>query len=169
MKEGYKYCCSCNEELPSTKEFFHANKDSIDGLRCNCKKCRKEKIPRSERKYKRCFFCYEIKPNNEAYFHNHSRGGLRSKCKICFNLKSKENHLMSKYNMTILEYEDLHNQQEGKCKICKKSKQLNVDHCHTSGHVRGLLCSNCNTALGMFKDKIQFMENAIEYLKENQK
>lgn len=44
-----------------------------------------------------------------------------------------------------------------------KSK-LVVDHCHDTGIVRGLLCHNCNRALGLFKDKIEVLKNAIKYL-----
>ena len=44
-----------------------------------------------------------------------------------------------------------------------KSK-LVVDHCHATGKVRGLLCHNCNRALGLLKDKISVLKNAIQYL-----
>jgi len=61
-------------------------------------------------------------------------------------------------------------EQEHKCAICLTSdvdleKLLAVDHCHTTGKVRGLLCSNCNLALGNFKDNITNLEQAIKYLK----
>ena len=42
---------------------------------------------------------------------------------------------------------------------------LNVDHCHETGKIRGLLCHNCNRALGLFKDNVEFLERAILYLK----
>lgn len=55
------------------------------------------------------------------------------------------------------------------CAICKKHKSnftraLAVDHCHTTGKIRGLLCTNCNRALGNIKDSIDNLKNAIEYL-----
>jgi len=64
-------------------------------------------------------------------------------------------------------------EQEHKCAICSTSdadldKLLSVDHCHTTGKVRGLLCNNCNLALGNFKDKIENLKSAINYLKQEQ-
>jgi hypothetical protein len=61
-------------------------------------------------------------------------------------------------------------EQEHKCAICLTSdtdldKLLSVDHCHTTGKIRGLLCNNCNLALGNFKDNLNSLENAIKYLK----
>lgn len=57
------------------------------------------------------------------------------------------------------------------CKRCKISKsleefhkKLSVDHCHKTGKVRGLLCSNCNTAIGLLKEDINVLKNAINYL-----
>lgn len=63
--------------------------------------------------------------------------------------------------------------QRGLCAICGNSPDLNkqhtglvIDHCHTSGSVRALLCHKCNQALGLFKDNINSLKNAIEYLKK---
>jgi Recombination endonuclease VII len=42
----------------------------------------------------------------------------------------------------------------------------NVDHCHTTGKIRGLLCGNCNSALGLIKENIPSMENMIAYIKK---
>jgi len=49
----------------------------------------------------------------------------------------------------------------------KKIQALAIDHCHVTGKVRGLLCANCNRALGLFKDDIQTLKNAIAYLEQN--
>lgn len=66
------------------------------------------------------------------------------------------------------------NTQNHLCKICNlpgfkldpRSKTLLVvDHCHSTGKVRGLLCHNCNRALGLFKDNTNSIENALNYLK----
>lgn len=59
------------------------------------------------------------------------------------------------------------------CEICGKSEENNgkglaIDHCHNTGKIRGMLCSNCNTALGLFDDNIDVMKRAIEYVKEKQ-
>lgn len=55
--------------------------------------------------------------------------------------------------------------QKGRCRICKKKSDTPcVDHCHASMKVRGLLCVNCNTGLGNFKDNPYLLRKAIEYL-----
>lgn len=71
--------------------------------------------------------------------------------------------------MPLKEYDDFFNKQNGKCAICKISADecttlLAVDHDHKTGRVRGLLCKPCNFALGIFKDKIDVLNEAIKYL-----
>ena len=58
------------------------------------------------------------------------------------------------YGMAPGQYETMLEEQEGKCQICHETRgtDLVVDHCHDSGVIRGLLCSRCNTMLGMAKD-----------------
>lgn len=62
-------------------------------------------------------------------------------------------------------------EQGGVCAICfgldKSNKNLSVDHDHSTGKVRGLLCGLCNSGLGMFKDNIDNIERAIEYLNKS--
>ena len=54
----------------------------------------------------------------------------------------------------------------GKCQICETDSDLNIDHCHATKLVRGILCGNCNKALGLFKDDVLRMSSAISYLKK---
>lgn len=77
----------------------------------------------------------------------------------------RKSRLKNKYGLTLKEYEELVQRQGGKCAICKKkSPKLCVDHDHSTGKVRGALCTPCNTGLGFFRDDIVFLENAITYL-----
>jgi len=76
-----------------------------------------------------------------------------------------------KYGITGIEYEKLMNNQNNKCAICGKEpngyyKRLGVDHDHVTGKVRGLLCPNCNTAVGLLKDDIVILSRAIDYLSQ---
>jgi hypothetical protein len=59
----------------------------------------------------------------------------------------------------------MHEAAGGVCQICGDDERLGVDHCHASGRLRGLLCSRCNTGLGMFRDRPELLAEAIEYLK----
>jgi len=78
---------------------------------------------------------------------------------------------ISKYGITRQQWEDMAKNQGYCCAICKTKqpkKRMAVDHCHSTGKVRGLLCSSCNMALGMIKDNILIAESLIRYLKDNQ-
>jgi Recombination endonuclease VII len=55
--------------------------------------------------------------------------------------------------------------QAGVCAICLAASAEHVDHDHTTGHVRGVLCFNCNVAIGQFKDDPWVLQRAIEYLR----
>ena len=57
--------------------------------------------------------------------------------------------------------------QNNKCAICKNefTKTPSIDHCHNTGLVRGLLCSDCNVGIGFLKDNKEYLSNAIKYLK----
>lgn len=95
-----------------------------------------------------------------------------SKCKNCLRRYNKDFNLKLDFGISLEQYEDILIDQLGVCAICNKkepvkNKRLAVDHCHTSGKIRGLLCSNCNLALGHFKDNVQFLANAISYLESN--
>ena len=74
--------------------------------------------------------------------------------------------LRKKYNMSIIEYDRMYKSQDYSCKICLRdvNYNLHVDHCHTTGKVRGLLCSKCNKGLGSFEDNIDSLKAAIDYL-----
>ena len=79
--------------------------------------------------------------------------------------------LKREYNITKEEYDRLNDKQGGVCAICSgdnsgsiKFQFLVVDHDHSSGFVRGLLCSKCNMALGGFRDDPNILYNAFEYL-----
>ena len=85
---------------------------------------------------------------------------------------SRETHLKRKFNITTEQYETMLNNQGGVCYICQNLCDtgffLAVDHDHNTGIIRGLLCKNCNSGLGMFKDNQESMRRAIEYLNVNQ-
>ena len=85
--------------------------------------------------------------------------------------QSRKSHLWTTYGMTMDEYNQMFAEQEGCCAICGEHQtelrsRLCVDHSHTTGKVRGLLCGECNKGLGHFKDNPEALANAISYLKE---
>lgn len=61
----------------------------------------------------------------------------------------------------------LTNIQNGLCAICKlPTESLVLDHCHDTGKIRGLLCGTCNTGLGMFRDSVETVRAATDYLSQ---
>jgi hypothetical protein len=81
--------------------------------------------------------------------------------------------LKTKFGITLEDKKKILADQNGACGICKKPLEMtgrdsNVDHCHNSGKVRGVLCRLCNVALGQFKDSIEILQSAIDYLKKHQ-
>lgn len=91
------------------------------------------------------------------------------------NPKNKEyqRDYFLKYNHGISnqEYTNLLKNQSGLCAICKSKnkngKLLVVDHDHKSGKIRELLCSNCNTSLGLLKESIPVLKNMVKYIKKH--
>ncbi len=82
----------------------------------------------------------------------------------------KTSNRRKNYGIEPEEYKKLLDDSKNLCMICKSNsnkKSLHIDHCHKTGIVRGLLCHNCNTAIGLFKENIENMFKAIEYLKAN--
>ena len=72
-----------------------------------------------------------------------------------------------KYGITYEDFLEMRDKQGGVCAICggdNGDKHLAIDHCHTTGKIRGLLCNNCNTAIGMLQDDPTLLNKAVEYL-----
>lgn len=75
--------------------------------------------------------------------------------------------LLKNYGLTVERYNQMVEEQNGVCLICKQksdSKKLSVDHNHETGEIRGLLCQGCNIGLGMFKNNVLILSEAIKYL-----
>ena len=80
--------------------------------------------------------------------------------------QKKADMLMRRYGLTPEQVRVMLEKQNHMCAICNNPFGLqNIDHCHKTGKVRGVLCVNCNRGLGAFGDNIQNMEKALEYLK----
>ena len=116
-----------------------------------------------------------------------SEKGVRStgKCNTCYarewrkkegsSLKQKNIDLKKRFGITLDEYNTMKQDQGDVCAICgcvettvdnrtKETRNLAVDHCHTTKKVRGLLCMGCNQGIGNFRENPQFLANAISYL-----
>lgn len=83
--------------------------------------------------------------------------------------QQKNSKLLKAYGITLEQYNNFSAAYDNVCHICSKpcpaKRKLAVDHNHKTGLIRGLLCINCNKGLGNFKDDLDLLLKAIEYLK----
>ena len=109
---------------------------------------------------------------------------LRAQCKECVRKQNRErmrqrdpnkkhdSHLKLHFGITQDDYESMLVAQKGRCRICgsitpgQRNHFFCVDHCHSTGEVRGLLCDTCNKGLGQFQDKAELLEKAAAYLRQ---
>lgn len=189
FNNGYKICSSCNQKLYLS--YFNKQVLGRFGLESICRNCRqsaKEKRDGSEKPLRKCRHCgAEAKTPSELSIFVRASGdnkfGRHNECKSCKNKRQTKAYKLQplikrckKFGITIEQYEEMVSIQNNSCAICRKHKDdfsgrgnnFHIDHCHTTGKLRGLLCSNCNTGLGQFKDDGEIMKNAIEYIKRSQ-
>lgn len=86
-----------------------------------------------------------------------------------WNETQRDSKYKINYGITLEDYNLMFEKQKGCCAICGShqmefSKHLHVDHCHTTGEVRGLLCQKCNRGLGLFNDNPILLKAAQEYV-----
>lgn len=127
-----------------------------------CKYCQAEYtlgVESTQHKY-----CSETCRSKWHYTKWKSSGGFRDKT------KTKEYWLKHKYGISLTQYNELLQSQNFSCKICQIKEPMgynwHVDHCHSTGIVRGILCQTCNQVLGMMKDDTNLLQKAINYLNE---
>ncbi len=135
---------------------------------------------------KQCTECFELKPLNQFNKAINGRQGLTAKCKPCIKRyehdrylgdrerrikQNTEYRLMKWYGITVEQYDEMFDQQAGRCAICSvksedKARRLAVDADHTIDppKVRQLLCVNCNTGIGNFMHDPALVRLAADYL-----
>ena len=82
-------------------------------------------------------------------------------------VNDRKNKLKCKYGLSVEQYNEILSMQEGVCALCLKEhkrRPLNVDHCHSTGRIRGLLCDKCNLAIGLLGDNADLALRAARYL-----
>lgn len=100
----------------------------------------------------------------------------KNKAKVLLRMRGR--HLEKTYGISIEDYNLMVIKQHNKCAICGNTetattrtgeiRPLAVDHCHTTGIIRALLCNNCNLILGHAKDNQMILLKSVEYLKNFQ-
>ena len=144
---------------PSNMIYLMRNKSKIEQTACP------SKYPQGYFKDKPCRKCtkaFTPKAPSECYCSD-----------VCKDTAIVDNYLLRKYNIDTTRYKEMLEEQDSLCKLCHTEGwtmaehhklKLVVDHCHTTGKVRGLLCHNCNRALGLLQDNPQVMRRCVDYI-----
>lgn len=126
------------------------------------------------------------KANPKTKSYSQYKNGIKPWCKDCYKAYNTKymrkargsgskaySHYFKKYGLTQEKVILMHEERNFKCDICggntdHRYDKLCVDHSHSTGKVRGLLCFSCNTLLGNAKDDTMILKNAIMYLEKNE-
>jgi hypothetical protein len=155
-----RVCRKCNQEKSLSE--FTKNRTLPSGHTNDCKKCTNA-------------YLKNRRDSNPEIAQRTRESGAR--WRAANPEADKRKYLMRKFNITLEEYKDLLNKQNGVCAICgekesvlrrAKSGQemLAIDHCHVTGKIRGLLCFKCNTGIGALGDSVEGLERALSYLRK---
>lgn len=146
-----KTCSKCG--IPKEEAEFSKDKHSKDGIRNRCRACMS------------AIWKADYVANPEYYKKRSTDWAKQNPLKR--KRIQKHADLMYGYGISLAEHDRMLVQQEGKCAICSDTMAPPcVDHCHTTGSVRALLCSGCNTALGGLKDSAKLCFLAASYLQK---
>ena len=155
-----KVCKTCGIEKPNS-EYHIAQKAgyvgtdgykrNVDVLKAHCKECYREK---------------EIKKYHKLSEEQKKERRKRNKANT-FEYR-QQYRLKRDYGLTTEEFSGMILEQNSLCKICKEHMDNpQIDHCHTTGKVRGLLCRGCNTSLGLLKENPETLRSMIEYINDS--
>jgi cytochrome c553 len=135
-----------------------------------------------------CTRCKQIKPLDEFSKDSRKANGRAGMCKDCHNASAKASKkhthykvdkeaskfysIKSRYGLTMQQYQEMVKAQNGRCAICgkipTKAYGLQVDHDHSSGKVRALLCHACNVTVGFINESPELAMQIAKYLNEHQ-
>lgn len=98
-------------------------------------------------------------------YYDRNRELIKAKtCQPSTSRRRKNSRYLRLYGISLEKYESICKEQQHRCRICKREEPLIVDHNHATGSFRGLLCLQCNTGLGYFRDEPEYLKEAASYL-----
>ncbi|GAG47941.1 unnamed protein product [marine sediment metagenome] len=152
MGEKIKICSKCKQNKFISD--FGVQNDRKSGRRSACKDC--DAITQKKRR----------KENPDKYIKATRRWQLQNPDKV------RNAKLIRTFGITLEQYNEMFNEQNGCCVICGKHQSelklsLAVDHNHDGGNIRQLLCNHCNLILGLVQDNISLLEEFIKYVKKH--
>lgn len=172
-----KTCTKCLQILPATLEFFYKNAGGKYGVTPRCKPCvnadneasHAKRLAANPDKVRE-------QANNRSKKHYHgnldkARGVARDSAAKARQdpaklAKIKARKRADSAGLTPEEIEAIRRKQGNVCAICEAPEPTDLDHCHTTGQVRWLLCKHCNRGLGAFRDSPALLRNAAALLEQ---
>ena len=149
-----KVCVKCETRKPASK--FSQDKSRTDGLYSYCKDCKAAMVRGYVEKNRE-----DVRSRQRA--RNKTPQGRRA---------TRSQNLKTKFGISVREFDERFRAQDKCCAICKrrrktKDKSFALDHDHSTGSLRGILCHSCNRALGLADDNTRLLRAAIKYLERH--
>lgn len=141
------------------RDYYHRNKDLIR-QRLDAKV-----VPAGKPDTAACRQCGVEKPFDAQHFaeRRDNKWLLNYTCRTCVNEQMLARSVARTYGITLAQAREMRSKA---CEICGSREDLHIDHCHTRGHVRGVLCSGCNRGIGCFGDDPDRLRAAARYCEE---
>jgi hypothetical protein len=163
-----KRCPSCGETKSTTA--FGTNRSLGDGLSFYCLECNRERSNARYRRHRRaqgfevrdhswipdgyrwCPSCRQPVAHDDYTRNSRTASGFGSRCKACKSAEDSAAYFYRTYKLTQNAVADLRVAQGDLCAICDEPEPQHLDHDHSTGAIRQLLCQRCNHGLGLFRD-----------------
>jgi hypothetical protein len=159
------YCPRCSQE--KLEDMFYIDSRRKEGRRKTCKACDWEFRDKDKNRTKSARAWHAMSPDRRK-----EKAAARKIWTANNKDKIRNADLKRKYGITLTQYKEILLNQDGECAICESTDprghgDFHVDHCHSTGAVRGLLCSDCNLAIGLLKDSPKLVRYALNYLERD--
>ncbi len=149
-----KKCSKCKKDKEQSN--FYRNRSTKDGLGHQCKLC----VGESNKQW-----ALKNPSNQKKRSKKHYQNNTEKYKKWGLNRKKKD--LKTKYDLTLEQAEEIYSRG---CQICGTTEKLCIDHCHSTGKVRGCLCFKCNLRLGNYEKLLEdqyYFYRLQKYLEDN--
>lgn len=167
---GKVRCQTCNEEYRKYQKEEYKRKQALGLIRSvpkgTCQRCRKSTSPNQYR----CDECSELHKKEQNWrYHSIKKDPERYKQ---LQRQTRNTQLIRMFGITLDEYNERVDHQKGVCMICECKSYTNkgteislaVDHNHQTGHIRDLLCTRCNTVIGLVNESVDLLNRIKTYI-----
>jgi hypothetical protein len=180
-----KRCPDCGEVKPAFE--FGRNRSLGDGLSFYCLDCNRARSNEHYRKrraalgktvrdlswvpdgFRWCPTCQQAVPIEDYIRNSGTRSGFGTRCKPCHNAMSKAAYWVRRYGISRQDVDLIRAKQRNRCAICGDENPEHLDHDHSTGRTRDLLCQRCNQGLGLLRDDPGILRAAADYVEEHRR